>query len=221
MLCWAGFLSLLRFGLVACLVKIVLFELGPTRSARVRWALLEAGLPFDSVSPGVEIFKSQALRQIHPLGKVPAVTVDGRPLFESAAILTAIADLVPDKKLIPSPGSWARNLHYQWVSFVLSEMEPFVQSSEINSHDFILPKSEHVPQIIPQNNKIFRKASGALEAHLEQHDFLVADRFSVADIFAGYTLSWGQEQQLLSDRPHILAYLERLHARPHCTLQRF
>lgn len=199
---------------------IKLFELGPTRSARVRWALLEAGLEFESVQNGVEIFKSKELLEIHPLGKVPAVLIDGQPLFESAAIVTAIADLVPEKNLIARPDSWSRNLHNQWVCFALSEMEPFVQSTEINSIDFILPSEEHVPAIIPQNNAMYRKAAMALEKHLSQHEFLVEGRFTATDIVLAYTLCWGQEQKLLDEFPFINDYMERLYAREHCTLSK-
>lgn len=73
---------------------IRLFELGPTRSARVRWALLEAGLEFESIGNEVSIIGSDELRAVHPLGKLPAILIDDQPLFESGAILTAIADLV-------------------------------------------------------------------------------------------------------------------------------
>jgi glutathione S-transferase len=199
---------------------IMLFELGPTRSARARWILLEAGLPFESVGNRVEIIGSDELKRVHPLGKLPAAIIDGKPLFESAAIVTAIADLVPEKELIAGPGSWARNLHYQWVSFALTEMEPYVQSTEVNSTDFILPKSQHVPAIIEQNAMMYRKAAAVLDAALAKADYLVNNRFSATDIIVGYTISWGQEVKLLSGFPNLEAYLERLLQREHCTLQR-
>lgn len=139
--------------------KITLYELGPTRSSRVRWILQEAELPFESIENGVEIFKSPELLRIHPMGKLPAVTIDDNPLFESAAIVTAIADLVPDKCLIAKPGSWSRHLHNQWVCFALSELEPFVSSTEINTFEFVLTSEEQVSDIVPQNNKMYRKAA--------------------------------------------------------------
>jgi glutathione S-transferase len=200
--------------------NIKLFELGPTRSARVRWALLEAGLAYESVGNSVDVIGSQELRKVHPLGKLPAAIIDGQPLFESAAIVTAIADLVPEKNLIAKPGSWARNLHYQWVSFALTEMEPYVHSSEINSMDFVIPKSQHVPQIVAQNSMLFKRAAAALDAVLSRTRFLVEDRFSVTDIIVSYTVNWGQEQRLLGECPHLLAYLERMFEREHCTLAR-
>jgi len=198
--------------------KITLFELGPTRSSRARWALLEAGLEFESLGNNIDVFKSAELRDVHPLGKLPAVIIDERPLFESAAIVTAIADLVPEKELIAKPGSWSRNLHYQWVSFALTEMEPFVQSSEINTIDFILPEEEHVKEIIEQNSAFYRKGAGVLERVLSDKKFLVDDRFSVTDILVSYTVHWGYDDGLIDDFPNLIAYLERLYERESCTL---
>ena len=72
---------------------IKLYESGPSRSARVRWVLQEAELEFQSIDRGIALYGSEELRSVHPLGKLPAAVIDGRPLFESAAI----ADLVPEK----------------------------------------------------------------------------------------------------------------------------
>ena len=200
--------------------NIKLFELGPTRSSRARWALLEAGLEFESLGNNVDVFESDELRKVHPLGKLPAALIDGQPLFESAAIVTAIADLVPEKSLIAMPGTWSRNLHYQWVSFALSEMETFVQSSEINTIDFILPKEQHVKEIIEQNSVIYRKGAAVLESVLGDNKFLVEDRFSATDILVSYTVNWGYKDGLIDDFPNLIAYLERLHERKCCTLEK-
>jgi glutathione S-transferase len=200
--------------------SIKLFELGPTRSARARWMVLEAGLPFESVGNTIEVFKSEALRRVHPLGKLPAALIDGKPLFESAAIVTAIADLVPEKALIAKAGTWSRNLHYQWVSFALSEMDPYLNSSEINTIDFVLPKEQHVPQIVAQNMMMLKRAAAVLDAVLRETPYLIDGRFSATDIIVGYTISWCQEQRVLGECPNLETYLERLLARPYCTLTR-
>lgn len=201
--------------------SIKLFELGPTRSARVRWMLLEAELPYESVGNSIEVYRSAELRSIHPLGKLPAAIIDGKPLFESAAIVTTIADLVPEKDLIAKPGTWSRNLHCQWVCFALTEMEPYLHSTEINSIDFVLPKPQHVPAIIEQNAMMYKQAAAVLDAALSKADYIVDDRFSATDIIVGYTINWGREYGLLSAFPKLLAYLERLFARTHCTLTRY
>jgi glutathione S-transferase len=201
--------------------SIKLFELGPTRSARCRWTLLEAGLEYESIGNVPDIIGSEELREVHPLGKLPAAIIDGKPLFESAAISTAIADLVPEKDLVAKPGTWSRTLHDQWVCFALTEMEPWVSSTELNSLDFVLPKDQHVPAIIQQNSMMFRRSAAALEEVLGKTAYLVEGRFTVTDIIVGYTINFGHEQGLVSEFPNLMAYLKRLYQREHCTLARY
>jgi len=200
---------------------IQLFELGPTRSARCRWTLLEAGLEYESIGNRTDIIGSEELRRVHPLGKLPAAIIDGKPLFESAAIATAIADLAPEKNLVARPGTWARSLHDQWVCFALAEMECWVWSTEINSMDFVFPKDRHVPAIIEQNATMFRRSAAALDTVLSKSSYLVEDRFTVTDIIMGYTVNFGHEQGLVREFPNLMAYLQRLYRREHCTLVRF
>lgn len=146
--------------------------------------------------------------------------IDGRPLFESAAICAAIADLVPERQLIAPPGSWARSLHDQWVLFALTELEPWVWTAELNTLDFVFPKDRHVPAVIPQCEQLFKRSAKALDAVLAGTPYLVEGRFSVADIVVGYTLNFGQEFGWLNECPNLCAYLQRLYAREHCTLVR-
>lgn len=198
--------------------EVILYELGPSRSARARWILLEAGISYESRGNCVEILGSEELNRVHPLGKLPAAIINGQPLFESGAIVTAIADLVPEKELIAAPGTWARNLHYQWSYFAQTEMEPFAQSIETNTLDFILPKSRHVPAILEQNALFYQKGARVLDTFLSEHDFLVEDRFSATDIIVGYTILFGEELSLIDEFPALKAYLKRLRMREHCTL---
>jgi len=99
-------------------------------------------------------------------------------------------------------------------------MEAYVHSTEINSIDFVIPKSQHVPEIIEQNSMMFKRSAAALNAVLGKTDYFIEDRFSVTDIIVGYTISWGQELGLLSEFPNLLAFLECLFEREHCTLTR-
>ena len=200
--------------------EIKLYELGPTRSSRCRWALLEAELEYESIGNDPSIIHSAELRRVHPLGKLPAAIIDGKPLFESAAIATAVADLVPEKQLIAKPGTWGRALHDQWVLFALTEMEAWAWTAELNMSDFVLPREQHVPAIIPQNEMLYKKSAAALDAHLAQTPFLVEGRFTVADIIVGYAVTFGEELDWLGDCPHLVAYLDRLMEREHCTLVR-
>ena len=84
----------------------------------------------------------------------------------------------------------------------------------------IIPESEHVPEIRAQNGRFFRKGAAVLNEVLGQSSYLVGDRFSVTDIYAAYTVNWGQEQGLIDEYSNLLAYQDRLFDREHCTLQR-
>jgi glutathione S-transferase len=195
--------------------EITLYEYGPSRSKQARWALLECGLKFEAVS-GIEILHSEELKKVNPMGKVPAVVINGEPLFEAAAICTYLADLVPEKGLIAPSGTRERALHMQWVSFALTEMEAYLWSNARNT--FVLPKKERITALFEQNNAAFKHAAGVLEKVLGETDYLVNNRFSVTDILVGFTLNWGKGAGLLKDFPNLNKYLERLKARPLCTL---
>ncbi|MCY4129241.1 MAG: glutathione S-transferase family protein [Gammaproteobacteria bacterium] len=201
-------------------MEIILYELGPTRSARCRWALLEAGLEFESRGNSAEIFDGEELEKVHPLRKLPAAVIDGKPLFESAAICTTIADLAPERNLIGKPGTWARALHNQWTLFVLTELESWLWSTDLNTdkEGFLMPLEEQLPDIVNQNRKLAERSAAVLDAHLAQTDYLVEHQFTVTDIISGYTVSWLDELGWIDGFSNLEAYLNRLREREHCTL---
>ena len=200
------------------MTEITLFEYSPTRSARCLWTLREAGLPYKTVGGSAEMIGSEQLLAVHPLGKLPAALINGKPLFESAAISTAIADLAPERELIRPPGTWARALHDQWVSFTLTEMEAWLWSSELNASE-LLPEEQRVSQIIAQNEAFFARSAAVMDSALAESKYLVEDRFTVTDIIVGYTLYWAHEDKLLGAFKHLQGYLQRLMMREHCPFE--
>lgn len=198
------------------MATIKLFEFEPTRSARCRWTLLEAGLEYESVNRGPEIFGSAELGKVHPLGKLPAAVIDGKPLFESAAISTAIADLVPDRNLVAKPGTWARSLHDQWTQFALSEMEAWLWPNFLNT--VILPEEQRISACLEQNAGMFKRGAAAMDRALGESNYLVENRFTVTDFIVGYTVNSGRRQGYLDGFSNLQGYLGRLFARGHCTL---
>jgi len=56
------------------------------------------------------------------------------------------------------------------------------------------------------------------EKHLAEHDYMVADRFSVTDIIVGFATNWAVSAKQTADFPHVEAYNARLMARPLCPL---
>lgn len=198
------------------MVDIRLFEADGSRSVRCRWTLLEAGIDYESAPAGLKGAARPELGKVHPLKLLPAAVIDGKPLMESAAIATFIADQVPEKALIGKPGNWARALHDQWVTFALTEMEAWLWSSARNT--FVLPEEDRVPAIFKQNSEAYQRAAAVVDSALSDDDYLVENRFTVTDIIVGYTVNWGRRAKLNDDLPNLGRYLERLWQRPHCTL---
>jgi len=194
-------------------VTFKLYEFAVTRSSRVRFTLLELGLPFESIE-GVEAFQHPDVANIHPLKKLPAVRDNGRPLFESAAICTWLADSHADKALVAPSGQWARALHDQWAAFVLTEVEAYLWHTARNL--FILPDDERLPVVFPQNKKAAQIGLGVLDKELGDRDWLIENRFSVTDIIAGYAVCWAYFLGMTEGLTALNAYAERILARPHC-----
>lgn len=201
-------------------MTLTLYEFGASRSVRCRWTFLEIDMPFESRA-GRELVGSAEVKKVHPMGKLPALMADGKPLFESAAIATWIADQKPEKGLAHKPGSWERALHDQWVSFVLTEMEAHLWSQHRNAPNSRgVPAGGRVAAIIPQSESYFRDSALALDNALAGKQHLVGDKFSVTDIIVAYTANWARHVGLTDGFANINRWLDDLYQRPHCPLTR-
>ena len=60
----------------------------------------------------------------------------------------------------------------------------------------------------------FKAMAAVLEKHMQQRQFVVGDGLTVADIVMAYTLDWAKEARLLDGFPQLVAYMERMYARP-------
>ena len=196
-------------------MDIILYESETSRSARCRWTLLEAGLSYQSMTRS-DLTKIEKTSGIYPVGKLPLAIVDGKFLFESAAISTYIADNSEAIDLIAKPGTWARTQHDQWISFALTEMEAWLWNSAVNT--FVLPKSERVTAGFEQNALMFKRSANFLNKFLLEKNYLVEDRFTVTDIIVSWTINWGRRQGLLENMEGLNEYLKRLFKRQNCAL---
>jgi glutathione S-transferase len=89
-----------------------------------RLALAESGLPHEIafVDTARGEHKSAAYLRINPRGQVPALETDDGVVTESTAILPHIADLAPEKRLLPPAGTFARAAAQSWLSFLSSTL---------------------------------------------------------------------------------------------------
>ena len=191
-----------------------LFGPSPTRATRPMWTLAELETEYEGVTENA--FQHPELRNYHPLGRIPVMDINGRGLFESAAICTYLADLKPEKKLSSPSGTWQRALHDQWTSFALTEMEAWAWSTFRSKN--IVPEEERVPEVYEFNRKAYRGSAEALERALEGNEYLIDNRFSVTDIIGGWTCHFGARLEYNDEFHNIGAYVDRLMARSKCKL---
>ena len=191
-----------------------LFGFSPTRSTRPAWTLAELDIDYEAVTENV--FQHEDLKNFHPLGRIPALDVEGAGLFESAAICTYLADKYPDKGLVSPSGTWERALHDQWVSFALTEMEAWGWSTFRSMN--IVPDDEKVPEVYDYNRNAYRKSAVAIEMALADCDYLINNRFSVTDIIVGWTCHFAHGLGYNDGFDNINAYVWRLMRRPKCAL---
>jgi glutathione S-transferase len=181
---------------------------GAGRPARVRWALEEAGAPYEFVVLTKEEGASAEHAARHPLGRVPALETDDGPLFESAALCLHIADLYPDAGLIPAPTTHARGEVYQWSFFAMTELETTMIRVYTELH-----AEEPDAEAIAKAEARLAKVAAALAVALDGHDYLVDDRFTIADVVVGGVLHSARRLELMPESPVLHAYLARLDAR--------
>jgi glutathione S-transferase len=162
----------------------------------------------------------EAHRRRHPLARVPVLDDGEGPIFESAAICLQLADLHADTGLVPPTGSHDRALVYQWAFFAMTELESPLADVSYGTHAgdgrggdarYPEPGTEQVAAATAR----FHAAAQVVEHALGENDYLVADRFGVADVLVGSVLAWADDVGLVDhDYPALAEYLTRLRARP-------
>ena len=190
-----------------------LYEFGPTRSIRARWALQELGVDFEPVTVNLAAGENRRpeFLEINPAGKLP-VLVDGDVvLTESVAIALYLAEKFPDRGLVPADLKQRAQVN-RWLLFTATELEQPLW--RIARHTFIYPEHQRLPGDVLLARQEFKAMAAVLEGHMQGRRFVVGDRVTVADLVLAYTLDWANEEELLDGFPQLQAYMERMYARP-------
>ncbi|WP_437980169.1 glutathione S-transferase family protein [Sorangium sp. So ce117] len=191
-----------------------LYEFAPTRSIRVRWALQELGVDFETVQVNLRAGENRRpeFLKLNPAGKLPVLVDGDLVLTESVAIVLYLAEKYPEKGLLPADPRERAKVN-QWLLFAATELEQPLW--RIARHKFLYPEDKRQPGDIPVAREDFKAMAAVLEKHMDQRQFVVGDRLTVADLVMAYTLDWANEADLLGDFPQLRSYMDRMYARPH------
>lgn len=184
---------------------------------KVRLLLAQLGIGYETVDVSVvdRSNRAEILGELNPGLRVPTLVLDdGRPLAESNAILWYFAD---GTDYLPGD-PYERAQALQWMFFEQYSHEPYVAVAR-----FLLAYSGQ-PELFERRRERLLEggyaALDAMERHLESRAFLVADRYSIADIaLYAYTHVADEGDFDLAAYPAIRAWLGRVAAQPgHVTI---
>jgi glutathione S-transferase len=178
---------------------------------KVRLLLAQLGLAYERRAVDVvdRSGREQLLGELNPGLRVPTLVLDdGRPLAESNAILWYFADGTP---YLPSEG-YERAKVLQWLFFEQYSHEPYIAVVRF----WMAFARERPPAAeIEAKRRGGYAALVALEGHLAERQFLVAERYTIADIaLYAYTHVAGEGGFELAGYPAVRAWLERVRHQP-------
>ena len=184
------------------------FAQGLVRDLRVRWALVEAGLPYEVELIDLASRKADAYRAKQPFGMVPAFAADGLELFESGAIVQLIAQ--KSEVLLPAEAR-ERAEALVWMYAALNTVEPPID--QLLAIDLLHGAEEWAKLRRPAAVEIVCDRLAVLARRLEGREFLVG-RFTAADILMATVLRLIRHTDLVASSAVVDAYLKRCEARP-------
>ncbi len=172
--------------------------------------LREAGLDFelDKVDLRSKHTASGAdYAVINPKGYVPALGLeDGQVLTEGTVIVQYLADLAPDKRLIPPAGTLERYRVQELLSYLAMEVH--------KSYSPLFDSSTTDDQRAHLRERILMRLA-PLNERLAHQPFVMGDTFTVADAYLFTLLSWARWVNVdLAGLPHLVAYKDRVAERP-------
>jgi glutathione S-transferase len=169
----------------------------------------EAGIPVDLMKVDLKAkqFDGGDYKQVNGKGYVPAVKLaDGSVLTEAPVIMQYLADQKPDSGLAPKAGSMDRYKLQEWLNFITSELHKGMGNffNPALTEDWRKAVSDRLAMRFDW-----------LEKQLEGKQYLMGDKFTVADAYLFTILNWAAPSKFdMSKWPGLQAYHKRVAGRP-------
>ena len=177
-----------------------------SRTLRVLWALEEMSLPYDRQEA---MPRSSEILAHNPLGKVPAMTHDGRTFTDSTAIMQYLADR---HGLLTFPaGTAARARQDSWTCFALDEFDACLWTAA--RHGIILPEEHRVPAVKDTLRWEFARAEAHFDTLFGEGPFVMGDKFTIPDIILAHCAGWAKSAKFELSNACFIDYADRVRSR--------
>jgi glutathione S-transferase len=185
------------------------FAKGQVRDLRARWALEEAGLPYETRLLEQGDQDKPDYRALQPFGQVPILDENGLVLFESGAIVLHIGEQC--ETLLPKDlGSRRRAM--QWLFAALNSIEPYVMN--VAAIDLFYANEEWAKLRRPGAVEFLQRRLSALSRSLGDKPWLDDNRFTAGDLMMATVLRILKHTDIVTSDKRLADYLERCTARP-------
>ncbi len=182
---------------------------------KVRLLLSQLGISFERIEYDIQRGETRTpefLGKINANGRIPVLeTDDGEFLPESNAIIFYLAEgtpFFPEDRL-------ERTRVLQWMFFEQYSHEPNIAVARAMLHVFDLEMTEKRQAVLEQKQKLGYDALGVMENHLEDREYFVGGRYTIADIaLYAYTHVADEGGFDLSDYPAVRAWIARVASQP-------
>ena len=185
------------------------FARGQVRDLRVRWALEEAGLPYQTRLLVQGDQDKPEYRALQPFGQVPIMDDDGVVLFESGAIVLHIG--AKSEALLPTDPV-ARARATQWLIAALNSVEPSLVN--LTLIDIFFANEEWAKLRRPGALEFAKRRLTGLSNSLGDKPYLDGDRFTAGDLMMASVLRIPAHTDIVTSDGRLGAYLERCTSRP-------
>ncbi|QNE31327.1 glutathione S-transferase family protein [Sphingomonas sp. NBWT7] len=192
---------------------IELYHCADARSFRPLWALEEMRLPYGlHLLPFPPRVREPAYLDVNPLGTIPLLVDGATRMSESAAMLEYLAVRHgPSDLAVASDdadyGAWLNWLHFGEATLTFPQ-------TLVLRYRMLEPPERRLPQAADDYAQWFHSRLRHVERALDGRDWLVGDRFTMADISIGYALLLAKSLKIDNGfPPATAAYWERLKAR--------
>lgn len=190
-----------------------LYDFLPSGNAyKVRLLLTQLQIPFELIE--INLLKRESrteeFLQKNPNGKIPVLEIAANQFLpESNAILYYLSqgtEYFPQDK-------YQQAQVIQWLFFEQFSHEPNIATPRFWIS--VLNQADKYQAQIAQKQELGYAALNVMEQHLKNHDFLAADKYTIADIgLYAYTHVADEGGFDLTKFPAILAWLKRIQDQP-------
>ncbi|HIG23910.1 glutathione S-transferase family protein, partial [Henriciella sp.] len=172
-------------------MKPTLYHCRNARSFRPLWALEELGIDYDLVVlPFPPRVHYKQYLDINPLGTIPFFTDGKTKMTESTGICHYLAETHGPTDLAVRPDEAGYGEYLNWMYF--SDATLTFPQTLVLRYEMLEKKSRRQPQVADDYRMWFAGRLRVVDQKLEHSKFMVADRFTMADIAIGPNIRYQQ-----------------------------